>query len=217
MWPRVSLDRGGKTANDGDGEVGFEVRVERAGTLPGVHLEMTKERLRDFAASDAAVRAMLTGGPGRPKQLGPGLWRLKAPGFGGRLFFIGPVTELNPVSDFKLKLEEDGGILTVQMEQTKSVIEGTPPTVVEWINRAYRAERTVTTVVLDARKRTVVASLDLRVVVAVPKPFRIISEQQIEAAMKDAATKPVEVSLGKVCDAVAEAYGAWAERQGALI
>ena len=45
---------------------------------------------------------------------------------------------------------------------------------VEWINRAYRNERTVTTVTLDARAGTVVAAVDVRVVLAVPRPFRLV-------------------------------------------
>lgn len=190
----------GDNDGGGGGEVVLEVFVERTGTLPahsgGGSKSNKNERksLRDFATSDGATRAMLTGGPGTPEQLGPSTWRVRAHGFGGRLFFVGPVTRLNPVSDFKL-VTGDGGCeeegvnsVTMRMEQTSGGIEGTPPGVVRWINRAYRAEKTVTTVTVDAAAGTVVASLDLRLVLAVPSAFRLVPKRKIEAAMRDALT-----------------------------
>lgn len=178
----------------------MEVLVERNGTLPahiggGSESDANEKRsLMDFATSDGAMRAMLSGGPGAPEQLGPSTWRVRAHGFGGRLFFVGPVTRLSPVSDFRMVIGDGGrekeGVnsVTVRMEQTSGGIEGTPPGVVRWINRTYRAEKTVTKVTMDAAAGTVVATLDLRVVLAVPRAFRLVPKRKIEAAMKDILT-----------------------------
>lgn len=61
------------------------------------------------------------------------------PCVGGRLFFVGPVTELNPVSDFRVVVGDGGGgngdgvdadTVTVRMIQIRGEIEGAPPGVV---------------------------------------------------------------------------------------
>ena len=47
--------------------------------------------------------------PGDPEQTGPRAWRVKAPGFSGKLFFIGPFTSLNPITEFEMVVKAGGG------------------------------------------------------------------------------------------------------------
>ena len=69
----------------------------------------------DFVNTDAAMRAALAGGPEAPSAVPHAsearffegkdlselrLWRVKAPGFAGRLFFVGPQVSLFPVNVF---------------------------------------------------------------------------------------------------------------------
>ena len=56
----------------------------------------------DFLASRAALDAVLSGGPEPPTIVAdhPHTWRVKAPGYAGRLFFIGPKVAFNPVNVF---------------------------------------------------------------------------------------------------------------------
>jgi|AntAceMinimDraft_1070359.scaffolds.fasta_scaffold23732_1 hypothetical protein len=85
----VDLRSGGE---GGGGEVVMEVYVERSAILPvpqtaiGTPLSVADRTssLQEFAASEAAVRAMLNGGPDAPEQLGPSSWRIKSPGIKGR-------------------------------------------------------------------------------------------------------------------------------------
>ena len=149
----------------------------------------------DFVNSDAATRAALAGGPEAPipvphasearffqdKDLSEvSLWRVKAPGFAGRLFFVGPQVTLFPVNVFALETTReaslDAAVLT--LTQIRGEMEGTPGAVVRWINGAYRAERTVTSVRVDPARATITTSLDLRVVVEVPAPFRWVDKKK---------------------------------------
>jgi hypothetical protein len=89
--PRASADADMIMSSDGGGAAGakgqvvLELQVERTGTLgESNNVNTTNKSLRDFATSDAATHAMLTGGPGTPEQLTPDTWRVTAPGFGGR-------------------------------------------------------------------------------------------------------------------------------------
>jgi hypothetical protein len=162
--------------------------------------------------------------PGDPSAAGPvQVWRVKAPGFGGRLFFVGPVVELFPVNEFAVDAfelarsrrsgeeEEDprGAVLALNM--TRGEIEGTPESVVRWINRAYRAERTRTEVTVDARAATVTAAVDVKVLVGVPAAFRFVDREKIRAGMTEALTPKTEEAIGRVCDEVAAAWVEWAE------
>ena len=88
--------------------------------------------------------------------------------------------------------------------------QGTPGTVVRWINDAYRAERTVTSVRVDIASATIATSLDLRVVLEVPPPFRWVDKKKIEAAMREAFEPQTQEAMGKVCDEVAAAFVEWA-------
>ena len=84
----------------------------------------------DFLKSDAATRAALAGGPEAPSPLPHAsearffegkdlselpLWRVKAPGFAGRLFFVGPQVALFPVNVFALDVADslDAAVLTL--------------------------------------------------------------------------------------------------------
>jgi hypothetical protein len=181
----------------------------------------------DFVNTDAAVRAALAGGPEAPSAVPNAsearffegkdlselrLWRVQAPGFGGRLFFVGPQVSLFPVNVFALETSgeasSDAAVLT--LTQIRGEMQGTPGAIVRWINGAYRAERTVTSVRVDLAGATIATSLDLRVVVEVPKPFRWVDKKKIEAAMLEAFEPQTQEALGKVCDEVAAAFMEWA-------
>ena len=95
------------------------------------------------------------------------------------------------------------------LTQIRGEMQGTPAHV-RWINGAYRAERTVTSVRVDLAGATIATSLDLRVVVEVPKPFRWVDKKKIEAAMLEAFEPQTQEALGKVCDEVAAAFMEWA-------
>ena len=181
----------------------------------------------DFVNSDAATRAALAGGPEAPipvphasearffqdKDLSEvSLWRVKAPGFAGRLFFVGPQVTLFPVNVFALETTReaslDAAVLT--LTQIRGEMEGTPGAVVRWINGAYRAERTVTSVRVDPARATITTSLDLRVVVEVPAPFRWVDKKKIEVGMREAFEQQTEDAMGKVCNEIAAAFVEWA-------
>ena len=180
----------------------------------------------DFLKSDAATRAALAGGPEAPspaphasearffegKDLSElPLWRVKAPGFAGRLFFVGPQVALFPVNVFALETSRDSldaAVLT--LTQIRGEMQGTPGAVVRWINDAYRAERTVTSVRVDIASATIATSLDLRVVLEVPPPFRWVDKKKIEAALREAFEPQTQEAMGKVCDEVAAAFVEWA-------
>lgn len=180
----------------------------------------------DFLKSDAAKRAALAGGPEAPSPVPHAsearffegkdlselpLWRVKAPGFAGRLFFVGPQVALFPVNVFALETSRDSldaAVLT--LTQIRGEMQGTPGAVVRWINDAYRAERTVTSVRVDIASATIATSLDLRVVLEVPPPFRWVDKKKIEAAMREAFEPQTQEAMGKVCDEVAAAFVEWA-------
>ena len=180
----------------------------------------------DFLKSDAATRAALAGGPEAPspaphasearffegKDLSElPLWRVKAPGFAGRLFFVGPQVALFPVNVFALETSRDSldaAVLT--LTQIRGEMQGTPGAVVRWINDAYRAERTVTSVRVDIASATIATSLDLRVVLEVPPPFRWVEKKKIEAALREAFEPQTQEAMGKVCDEVVAAFVEWA-------
>lgn len=180
----------------------------------------------DFLKSDAATRAALAGGPEAPSPVPHAsearffegkdlselpLWRVKAPGFAGRLFFVGPQVALFPVNVFALETSRDSldaAVLT--LTQIRGEMQGTPGAVVRWINDAYRAERTVTSVRVDIASATIATSLDLRVVLEVPPPFRWVDKKKIEAAMREAFEPQTQEAMGKVCDEVAAAFVEWA-------
>ena len=141
------------------------------------------------------------------------LWRVKAPGFAGRLFFVGPQVALFPVNVFALETSSGdsrdlAAVLT--LTQIRGEMQGTPGAVVRWINDAYRAERTVTSVRVDIASATIATSLDLRVVLEVPPPFRWVDKKKIEAAMREAFEPQTQEAMGKVCDEVAAAFVEWA-------
>ena len=135
----------------------------------------------DFLASRAALDAVLSGGPEPPTIVAdhPHTWRVKAPGYAGRLFFIGPKVAFNPVNVFRVTVANGPGpgpepapdatasgcasVANVTMELIRGEMEGTPAGVVRWINDAYRAERTTTVVEVDADAGTGTASIDLKV------------------------------------------------------
>ena len=102
----------------------------------------------------------------------------------------------------------DAAVLT--LTQIRGEMQGTPDAIVRWINGAYRAERTVTSVRVDPASATIATSLDLRVVVEVPKPFRWVDKKKIEAAMRESFEPQTQEALGKVCDEVAAAFMEWA-------
>lgn len=180
----------------------------------------------DFLKSDAATRAALAGGPEAPSPVPHAsearffegkdlselpLWRVKAPGFAGRLFFVGPQVALFPVNVFALETSRDpidAAVLT--LTQIRGEMQGTPGAVVRWINDAYRAERTVTSVRVDIASATIATSLDLRVVLEVPPPFRWVDKKKIEAALREAFEPQTQEAMGKVCDEVAAAFVEWA-------
>lgn len=180
----------------------------------------------DFLKSDAATRAALAGGPEAPSPVPHAsearffegkdlselpLWRVKAPGFAGRLFFVGPQVALFPVNVFALETSRDSldaAVLT--LTQIRGEMQGTPGAVVRWINDAYRAERTVTSVRVDIASATIATSLDLRVVLEVPPPFRWVDKKKIEAALREAFEPQTQEAMGKVCDEVAAAFVEWA-------
>ncbi len=182
----------------------------------------------DFLNSDAARRAALAGGPEAPTPVPHAsearffegkdlielpLWRVKAPGFAGRLFFVGPQVALFPVNVFALETSSGdsrdlAAVLT--LTQIRGEMQGTPGAVVRWINDAYRAERTVTSVRVDIASATIATSLDLRVVLEVPPPFRWVDKKKIEAAMREAFEPQTQEAMGKVCDEVAAAFVEWA-------
>lgn len=180
----------------------------------------------DFLKSDAATRAALAGGPEAPSPVPHAsearffegkdlselpLWRVKAPGFAGRLFFVGPQVALFPVNVFALDTSRDSldaAVLT--LTQIRGEMQGTPGAVVRWINDAYRAERTVTSVRVDIASATIATSLDLRVVLEVPPPFRWVDKKKIEAALREAFEPQTQEAMGKVCDEVAAAFVEWA-------
>jgi hypothetical protein len=179
----------------------------------------TGATLAAFASSEAATRAILTGGEGDPEELAePNTWKVVAPGFGGRLFFIGPECKLNPVSTFRIHeprtSPNDDGAVTIQIEQLKGEINGSPPGVIKWINAAYTSERTVTTVVLDPAKGVARASVDVAVRVSVPRAFKFVPLHKIEKSMKKAFRKPTEKAMGEMCDAIGRAYVEWAAAGG---
>ena len=220
--------------------VTLELRVAVARPL-GASVIATRDGTpaADFLASPAALRAVLSGGPEPPTLVAdhPPTWRVKAPGFAGRLFFIGPKVEFFPVNVFRVIFANAPGpspassssssatddsatpgharVANVTMELIRGEIEGTPAGVVRWINGAYRAERTTTVVEVDAEAETVTASVDLKVRVGVPAPFRMVRREKIERAMRDAFEPATEAALGTVCEEVVEAWGAWVgERKG---
>ena len=181
----------------------------------------------DFVNTDAAVRAALAGGPEAPSAVPNAsearffegkdlselrLWRVQAPGFGGRLFFVGPQVSLFPVNVFALETSgeasSDAAVLT--LTQIRGEMEGTPGAVVRWINGAYRAERTVTSVRVDTALETITTSLDLQGVVEVPAPFRWVDTKKIEDGMREAFEPQTEEAMGNVCDEVAAAFVEWA-------
>jgi len=187
----------------------------------------------DFLASRAALDAVLSGGPEPPTIVAdhPHTWRVKAPGYAGRLFFIGPMVAFNPVNVFRVTVANGPGpgpepapdattsgrasVANVTMELIRGEMEGTPAGVVRWINDAYRAERTTTVVEVDADAGTVTASIDLKVRVGIPAPFRMVRREKIERAMRDAFEPSTEAALGTVCEEVVEAWGTWVgEREG---
>ena len=181
----------------------------------------------DFLNTDAAMRAALAGGPEAPSPVPHAseasffedkdlaelqLWRVKAPGFAGRLFFVGPRVALSPVNVFALETSReaspDAAVLT--LTQIRGEMEGTPGAVVRWINGAYRAERTVTSVRVDTALETITTSLDLQVVVEVPAPFPWVDTKKIEDGMREAFEPQTEEAMGNVCDEVAAAFVEWA-------
>ena len=220
--------------------VTFELRVAVSRPL-GASVIATRDGTpaADFLASPAALRAVLSGGPEPPTLVAdhPPTWRVKAPGFAGRLFFIGPKVEFFPVNVFRVTVANGPGpgpassssssatddsttpgharVANVTMELIRGEIEGTPAGVARWINGAYRAERTTTVVEVDAEAGTVTASIDLKVRVGVPAPFRMVRREKIERAMRDAFEPATEAALGTGCEEVVEAWGAWVgERKG---
>ena len=68
-----------------------------------------------------------------------------------------------------------------------------------------KAERAV-----DTASATIATSLDLRVVLEVPPPFRWVDKKKIEAAMREAFEPQTQEAMGKVCDEVAAAFVEWA-------
>jgi len=194
----------------------------------------------DFVRSNFATRAALAGGPepastventsefhvfeGRDISSFP-LWRVKAPGFCGRLFFVGPEVSMFPVNVFVLETKnsesqtygtssESGSsadAATLILTQIRGEMEGTPSTIVNLVNKWYRAEKTKTTVCVDLEKKTITTSLELRVVLEVPTPFRWVDKRKIEVGMREAFEPQTDEAMGKVCDEVAAAFVEWIE------
>ncbi len=193
-----------------------------------------------FVSSACARDAALAGGPEPATRIDSRngeyrglvsqhpLWRVKAPGFAGRLFFVGPKVELYPVNVFELECvsnqsnssqsyEEslkESHSATLTLTQIKGEMVGTPPSIVTWINKAYRAEKTVTSVEIDFDKKKITTSLALKIVLEIPKPFRFVDKKKIEKGMRDAFEPQTSDAMGKVCDEVAEAYLEWMGEKG---
>ena len=150
----------------------------------------------------------LKGGPSTPQLLGEGHWRVVAPGFAGKLFFIGPSVEFYPVNEVEILHSDidDREWAQVTLALKRGSIEGCPASVVDWINLAYTTDRTTTIVTVDSRMGMVVTSVDVRISIMVPKLFSLVPTHKIEAAMKTSAVGSTEVALRTVCDAVGEAW-----------
>ena len=82
----------------------LELRVEVSTPLPAIS---GKGDAREFVRTDGAVLAMMDGGPDEPQRLEDGTWRVLAPGFAGRLFFVGPAVEFFPVNEFEVVHSDD--------------------------------------------------------------------------------------------------------------
>ena len=183
----------------------LELRVEVSSPLPAVE---GKEDAREFVRSDGALHSMLKGGPSTPQLLGEGHWRVVAPGFAGKLFFIGPSVEFYPVNEVEILHSDidDREWAQVTLALKRGSIEGCPASVVDWINLAYTTDRTTTIVTVDSRMGKVVTSVDVRISIIIPPLFSLVPTHKIEAAMKTSAVGSTEVALRTVCDAVGEAW-----------
>ena len=183
----------------------LELRVEVSAPLPAVE---GKEDAREFVRSDGALHSMLKGGPSTPQLLGEGHWRVVAPGFAGKLFFIGPSVEFYPVNEVEILHSDidDREWAQVTLALKRGSIEGCPASVVDWINLAYTTDRTTTIVTVDSRMGKVVTSVDVRISIIIPPLFSLVPTHKIEAAMKTSAVGSTEVALRTVCDAVGEAW-----------
>ncbi|ACO63032.1 predicted protein [Micromonas commoda] len=183
----------------------LELRVEVSKPLPAVE---GKGDAREFVRSDGALHSFLQGGPSTPQLLGEGHWRVVAPGFAGKLFFIGPSVEFYPVNEVEILHSDidDKEWAQVTLALKRGSIEGCPASVVDWINQAYTTDRTTTIVTVDSRMGMVVTSVDVRISIMVPKLFSLVPTHKIEAAMKASALGSTEAALRTVCDAVGEAW-----------
>ena len=183
----------------------LELRVEVSNPFPAVE---GKGDAREFVRSDGALHSMLKGGPSTPQLLGEGHWRVVAPGFAGKLFFIGPSVEFYPVNEVEILHSDidDREWAQVTLALKRGSIEGCPASVVDWINLAYTTDRTTTIVTVDSRMGKVVTSVDVRISIIIPPLFSLVPTHKIEAAMKTSAVGSTEVALRTVCDAVGEAW-----------
>lgn len=183
----------------------LELRVEVSKPLPAVE---GKGDAREFVRSDGALHSFLKGVPSTPQLLGEGHWRVVAPGFAGKLFFIGPSVEFYPVNEVEILHSDidDEEWAQVTLALKRGSIEGCPASVVDWINQAYTTDRTTTIVTVDSRMGMVVTSVDVRISIMVPKLFSLVPTHKIEAAMKASALGSTEAALRTVCDAVGEAW-----------
>ena len=145
----------------------LELRVEVSKPLPAVE---GKGDAREFVRSDGALHSFLQGGPSTPQLLGEGHWKVVAPGFAGKLFFIGPSVEFYPVNEVEILHSDidDKEWAQVTLALKRGSIEGCPASVVDWINQAYTTDRTTTIVTVDSRMVMVVTSVDVRISIMVP-------------------------------------------------
>ena len=212
------LPSGKDTANGGDGGRAWDVETAMA-----------------FVSSKRAMHAALAGGPepatrvssnlegqGGEDDDGGEMWRVKAPGFSGRLFFVGPFVALNPVNVFLLSTSSTSSpksndtnetisraAATLTLTQQSGQMEGTPASVVTWVNKAYRAEKTVTSVTVDLTNQTITTALDLKIVLEIPKVFRFVDKHKIQKGMRDAFEPQTNDAMREVCDGVALAFEEW--------
>ena len=173
---------------------------------------------RCFVRTDGAVLAMMDGGPDEPQRLEDGTWRVLAPGFAVRLFFVGPAVEFFPVNEFEVvhSDDDDAQVAQVKLKLNRGSMQGTPASVVDWINKAYTTDRTTTVVTVDTSLGKVVTSVDVRISITVPKLFSIVPVRKIESAMEASAAASTESALRTVCEAVVEAWVTCNTAEGTL-
>lgn len=193
----------------------LELRVEVSTPLPAIS---GKGDAREFVRTDGAVLAMMDGGPDEPQRLEDGTWRVLAPGFAGRLFFVGPAVEFFPVNEFEVvhSDDDDAQVAQVKLNLNRGSMQGTPASVVDWINKAYTTDRTTTVVTVDTSLGKVVTSVDVRISITVPKLFSLVPVRKIESAMEASAAASTESALRTVCEAVGEAWVTCNTAEGTL-